>query len=149
FTNTLLCPACTLVVWFALDLMQGRKVTAIGAATAIVVGCVAITPAGGYISPGWAMLLGALAALPSHAIITWRTRTRIDETLAVPAAPGPAGLVGILFVGFFAKVAWNGVSNGLFYGDASQLWHQTVAVLVAPTYAFVVTFVLLKLIGLV
>ena len=60
FTNTLLSPACTLVVWFALDLMRGRKVTAIGAATAIVVGCVAITPAGGYISPGWAMLLGAL-----------------------------------------------------------------------------------------
>ena len=63
FTNTLLCPACTLVVWFALDLLRGRKVTAIGAATAIVVGCVAITPAGGYVSPGWAMLLGALAAL--------------------------------------------------------------------------------------
>ena len=73
FTNTLLCPACTLIVWFALDLIRGRKVTAIGAATAIVVGCVAITPAGGYISPGWAMLLGALAALPSYAIIVWRT----------------------------------------------------------------------------
>ena len=55
FTNTLLCPACTLVVWFTLDLIRGRKVTAIGAATAIVVGCVAITPAGGFISPGWAM----------------------------------------------------------------------------------------------
>src|SRR3954454_22957448 len=54
FTNTLLCPAATLVVWFALDLFRGRKVTAIGAATAIVVGCVAITPAGGYVSPGWA-----------------------------------------------------------------------------------------------
>jgi len=90
FTNTLLCPACTLVVWFALDLFRGRKVTAIGAATAIVVGCVAITPAGGYISPGWAMLLGALAALPSYAIIVWRTRTRVDETLDVLAAHGTA-----------------------------------------------------------
>jgi Amt family ammonium transporter len=149
FTNTLLCPACTLVVWFALDLIRGRKVTAIGAATAIVVGCVAITPAGGYISPGWAMLLGGLAALPSHAIISWRTRTRIDETLDVLAAHGTAGLVGILFVGFFAEEAWNGVSNGLFYGNAAQLWHQVLAILVAPTYAFIVTFGLLKLIGLV
>ena len=52
FVNTLLCPACTLVVWFALDLMRGRKVTAVGAATAIIVGCVGITPAGGYVSPG-------------------------------------------------------------------------------------------------
>ena len=62
FTNTLLCPACTLIVWFALELIRGRKVTGIGAATAIVVGCVAMTPAGGFVSPGWAMLLGALAA---------------------------------------------------------------------------------------
>ena len=64
FANTLLTPACTLFVWFLLDLARGRQVTAIGAATAIIVGCVAITPAGGFISPIWAMVLGALAALP-------------------------------------------------------------------------------------
>jgi Amt family ammonium transporter len=148
FVNTLLCPACTLVVWFALDLIRGRKVTAIGAATAIVVGCVAITPAGGFVSPGWAMLLGALAALPSYAIIVWRTRTRVDETLDVLAAHGMAGFVGILFIGFFAEIAWNGVSNGLFYGNAAQLGHQALAAVVTPVYAFTVTFVLLKLIGL-
>ena len=148
FTNTLLCPACTLVVWFSLDLIRGRKVTAIGAATAIVVGCVAITPAGGFISPGWAMLLGALAALPSYAIIVWRTRTRVDETLDVLAAHGTAGLVGILFIGFFAEAAWNGVADGLFYGNAAQLGHQALAVVVTPAYAFVATFLLLKLIGL-
>jgi Amt family ammonium transporter len=149
FVNTLLTPACTLVVWFTLDLIRGRKVTAIGAATAIVVGCVAITPAGGFISPGWAMLLGALAALPSYAIIVWRTRTRVDETLDVLAAHGLAGFTGILFIGLFAELAWNGVSNGLFYGNAAQLGDQALAALVTPIYAFVATFVLLKLIGLV
>ncbi|HEX6687978.1 MAG TPA: ammonium transporter, partial [Solirubrobacterales bacterium] len=148
FTNTLLCPACTLVVWFALDLIRGRKVTAIGAATAIIVGCVAITPAGGFISPGWAMALGALAALPSYAIIVWRTRTRVDETLDVLAAHGIAGFFGILFIGFFAELAWNGVSDGLFYGNAAQLGDQALAALAAPVYAFTATFVLLKLIGL-
>jgi Amt family ammonium transporter len=148
FTNTLLCPACTLVVWFVLDLVRGHKVTAIGAATAIVVGCVAITPAGGFISPGWAMLLGALAALPSYAIIVWRTRTRVDETLDVLAAHGMAGFFGILFIGFFAEAAWNGVSDGLFYGNAAQLGDQALAALAAPAYAFLATFVLLKLIGL-
>jgi Amt family ammonium transporter len=148
FVNTLLTPACTLIVWFALDLIRGRKVTAIGAATAIIVGCVAITPAGGFISPGWAMLLGALAALPSYAIIVWRTRTRVDETLDVLAAHGLAGFTGILFIGFFAELAWNGVSDGLFYGNAAQLGDQALAALVTPIYAFVVTFVLLKLIGL-
>ncbi|MDE3070527.1 MAG: ammonium transporter, partial [Acidobacteriota bacterium] len=69
FLNTLLAPACTLVVWFLLDLARGGRVTAIGAATAIIVGCVGITPAGGYVSPTFAMLLGALAALPSYAVI--------------------------------------------------------------------------------
>jgi len=149
FTNTLLCPAATLVVWFALDLMRGRKVTAIGAATAIIVGCVLITPAGGYVSPGWAMLLGALGAIPSYGIIVWRTRTRVDETLDVLAAHGTAGFIGILFIGFFAQEAWNGVSDGLFYGNAEQLLDQALAALAAPVYAFVMTFVLLKAIGAV
>jgi Amt family ammonium transporter len=149
FTNTLLCPAATLIVWFGLDLMRGRKVTAIGAATAIIVGCVLITPAGGYVSPGWAMLLGALGAIPSYAIIVWRTRTRVDETLDVLAAHGTAGLIGILFIGFFAQEVWNGASDGILYGNAGQLWDQAKAALAAPTYAFVATFVLLKAIGAV
>jgi ammonium transporter, Amt family len=149
FTNTLLCPAATLVVWFALDLIRGRKVTAIGAATAIIVGCVLITPAGGYVSPGWAMALGALGAIPSYGIIVWRTRTRVDETLDVLAAHGTAGFFGILFIGFFAQASWNGVSDGLFYGNAEQLLDQVFAALAAPAYAFVVTFVLLKVIGAV
>jgi Amt family ammonium transporter len=148
FTNTLLTPACTLAVWFVLDLVRGRRVTAIGAATAIIVGCVAITPAGGYISPAWAMGLGTVAALPSYAIILWRPRTRVDETLDVLAAHGTAGLTGILFVGFVAQISWNGKSNGLLYGHAAQLGHQVVAVLAGPAYAFTVTFLLLKLIGL-
>jgi ammonium transporter, Amt family len=147
FVNTLLCPACTLVVWFALDLMRGRKVTAIGAATAIIVGCVGITPAGGYVSPAWAMVLGALAALPSYAIIVWRTRTRVDETLDVLAAHGIAGLTGILFIGFFAQESWNGVSDGLAYGNPGQLADQVYAGLAAPAYAFVVTYLLLRILG--
>jgi Amt family ammonium transporter len=148
FTNTLLTPACTLVVWFALDLLRGRRVTAIGAATAIIVGCVGITPAAGYISPTWAMLLGGVAALPSYAIIVLRPRTRIDETLDVLAAHGTAGLTGILFIGFFAQFSWNGASNGLLYGNARQLGWQAIAALAGPAYAFTATFLLLRLIAL-
>ena len=149
FTNTLLCPACTLLVWFALDLMRGRRVTAVGAATAIIVGCVGITPAGGFVSPGWAMALGALVALPAYAVIVWRPRTRVDETLDVLAAHGIAGFFGILFIGFFAQASWNGVSDGLVYGNAAQLGDQALAALAAPVYAFVATFVLLKVMGFV
>jgi Amt family ammonium transporter len=149
FTNTLLTPACALITWFALDLIRGRRVTAIGAATAIIVGCVLITPAGGFVSPGWAMALGFLGALPCYAMIVWRPRTRVDETLDVLAAHGVAGFTGILFIGFVAQIGWNGVADGLFYGNAAQLGDQALAAIAAPAYAFGATFVLLKLIGLV
>jgi Amt family ammonium transporter len=147
FTNTLLAPACTLAVWFLLDIVRGGKITAIGAATAIIVGCVGITPAAGFISPSWAMALGALAALPSYAVIVWRTRTRVDDTLDVLAAHGVAGFTGILFIGFVAQLAWNGVSNGLFYGNAEQLGWQAVAAAAAPAYAFAMTYAILRVIG--
>lgn len=148
FTNTLLAPACTLVVWFLLDLLRGGRVTAIGAATAIIVGCVGITPAAGFVSPTWAMLLGAIAALPSYAFIVWRPRTRLDETLDVLAAHGLAGLTGILFIGFFAQLSWNGRANGLLYGHPGQLGWQALAAIAGPAYAFVATFVILRVVGL-
>jgi Amt family ammonium transporter len=149
FTNTMLTPACALLTWFALDLIRGRRVTAVGAATAIIVGCVLITPAGGFISPGWAMVLGFLGALPCYAVIVWRPRTRVDETLDVLAAHGIAGFTGILFLGLVAQIGWNGVADGLFYGDAGQFWSQALAAAVTPAYAFIGTFVLLKVVGAV
>ena len=148
FTNTRLTPACALMTWFILDLIRGRQVTAIGAATAIIVGCVGITPAAGFISPGWAMALGVVAALPSYAVIVLRPRFRVDETLDVLAAHGVAGFTGILFIGFFAQKDWNGLADGLVYGNASQLADQAIAALAAPTYAFAMTYALLRLIGL-
>jgi Amt family ammonium transporter len=148
FVNTLLTPACALAKWFVLDLLRSRHVTAIGAATAIIVGCVGITPAAGFISPIWAMALGVVAALPAYAVIVLRTRTRVDETLDVLAAHGIAGFTGILFIGIVAQAAWNGVSDGLLYGNAAQLADQALAAIVAPAYAFAMTFALLKLIAL-
>ncbi len=149
FVNTLLCPACTLVVWFVLDALRDRRVTAIGAATAVVVGCVGITPAAGYISPMASMLLGAVAALPSYALIMWRPRTRLDESLDVLAAHGTAGLTGMLFIGFFAERSWNGIGNGLLFGHPAQLLWQGIAVLAGPAYAFIGTYILMRLVGAV
>jgi Amt family ammonium transporter len=149
FTNTILCPSACLLTWFTLDAIRSRQVTAVGAATAIIVGCVGITPAGGFVSPGWALALGVIAGLASYAVITWRPRTRVDETLDVLAAHGIAGFVGILFIGFFAQASWNGISDGLLYGNAEQLWDQVKAAVVAPIYAFGMTFILLKVIELV
>jgi ammonium transporter, Amt family len=148
-TNTLLTPVCALVTWFVLDLLRSRHVTAIGAATAVIVGCVAITPAAGFVSPMWAMALGVGAALPCYAVIVWRPRTRVDETLDVLAAHGVAGFFGILFIGLFSQQAWNGIGDGLAYGDAGQFGVQALAAATAPAYAFGATFLLLKLVAAV
>ena len=148
FVNTLLTPATCLLTWFALDLARGRKVTAVGAGTAIIVGCVGITPAGGFVSPGWALALGVIVTLPCYAMFVWRPRTRVDETLDVLAAHGIAGFVGILFIGFVAQADWNGIADGLLYGDSALLGDQALAALVAPAYAFGATFVLLTLMRL-
>jgi len=66
----------------------------------------------------------------------------------VLAAHGVAGFTGILFIGFVAQFAWNGVSDGLLYGNAAQLGDQALAAIAAPAYAFGATFVLLKLVAL-
>src|SRR5215217_8941433 len=149
FVNTLLCPAATLFTWMMLDLIRDKKVTAVGAATAIIAGCVLITPAGGFISPGWALVLGAVGAIPIYFVIVYRPRTSVDETLDVLAAHGVAGFLGILFIGFVAQQSWNGVSDGWFYGHIGQLGDQALAALATPIYAFGATFVLLKVIGMV
>jgi Amt family ammonium transporter len=94
------------------------------------------------------MVLGAVGALPCYAVIVWRPRTRVDETLDVLAAHGVAGFTGILFIGFFASLAWNGVSDGLFFGNASQLGDQALAALVTPLYAFGMTYALLSVMNL-
>ena len=148
FTNTLLTPACALLTWFALDAVRGRTVTAIGAATAIIVGCVLITPAGGFIAPGWAMALGFAGAVPCYAVVAYRTRTRVDETLDVLAAHGIAGFTGILVIGLVAQASWNGgLGDGLFYGNADLLLDQVLAAIAVPVYAFTVTYILLKVLG--
>jgi ammonium transporter, Amt family len=149
FTATMLAPAGTLVVWTLLDLMRQKRSTAVGAATAIVVGLVAITPAAGFVGPMSAIALGALAAVPSYYGLIWRSSTKLDDSLDVVAAHGLGGTVGALLTGVFAQKAMNGVADGLLFGNPRQLVIQAVAVAAAIVYSGVGSFVLLKVIGAV
>jgi ammonium transporter, Amt family len=148
FVNTLLAPSATLVTWTLLDLGRSRKATAVGAATGIVVGLVAVTPAAGYVSPLSAVLLGVVSALPSYYALLWRARTRLDDSLDVVAAHGLGGTVGALLTGVLAQKAWSGGADGLLFGHPGQLGLQAVAVAVALLYSAAGTFGLLKLVGL-
>jgi Amt family ammonium transporter len=149
FTNTMLAPAGTLVVWTLLDLSRNRKATAVGAATAIVVGLVAITPAAGFVGPRAGLLIGMVAAFPSYFALVYRARTRLDDSLDVVAAHGLGGTVGALLTGVFAAKAWNGTADGLLHGNPGQLGVQALAVLATIAYSAVASFALLKVVGLV
>ena len=149
FTTTMLAPAATLVVWTLLDMMRSSKPTAVGAATAIVVGLVAVTPAAGYVSPMSALLLGGIAAVPSYFAIILRAKTSLDDSLDVVAAHGVGGSVGALLTGVFAERAFNGVADGALFGNPGQLLVQGAAILAAIVYSGVGSFILLRLIGLV
>jgi len=149
FATTMLAPAGTLVVWTMLDMVRNGKATAVGGATAIVVGLVAVTPAAGFISPLNAILLGGIAAVPSYYGLLFRVRTRLDDSLDVVAAHGLGGTVGALLTGVFAQKAWNGATDGLLFGNPGQLGIQAVAVLATIAYSGLATFGLLKLIALI
>ena len=149
FITTMLAPAATLVVWTFLDVMRSGKATAVGAATAIVVGLVAITPAAGFINPMNAILLGAIAAVPSYFALQLRAKTSLDDSLDVLAAHGVGGTVGALLTGVFAQKALNGLTDGALFGNPAQIGIQATAVAATIVYSGVVSFILLKVIGTV
>jgi ammonium transporter, Amt family len=150
FTNTFLAPMATLVVWTLLDYARTGRATAVGGATGIVVGLVAITPAAGFVSPAGALILGAVAALPSYLAIALRSRTRIDDSLDVFAGHGIGGLTGALLTGVLAQKLWNSAGNdGLLYGNPAQVGVQALGALSAAVYAAAMTFVILKVLSFV
>jgi ammonium transporter, Amt family len=148
FATTMLAPMAALCVWMALDALRTKRATAVGAATAIVIGLVVITPAAGFVSPTSALIMGALGAIPSYYAIVWRSRTRLDDSLDVLAGHGVGGISGALLTGVFAEKAWGG-TDGLLHGNPAQFGVQAVGVVATIVYSAVVSFVLLKAIGAV
>jgi Amt family ammonium transporter len=144
FVNTLLAPAATLVVWALFDMARGGRVTAVGIATGMVVGLVAITPAAGFVGPSAALAIGALAALPSYLIMLWRARSRLDDALDVFAAHGVGGISGALLTGVFASRAWGAPVDG----SLTQLGIQALAVTCALVFSAVGTLAVAGLVGL-
>jgi Amt family ammonium transporter len=148
FVTTMLAPAATLVVWTFLDMLRSGKPTAVGCATAIVVGLVAITPAAGFVSPLSAIVLGGIAAVPSYLALIIRAKTSLDDSLDVVAAHGVGGTVGAILTGVLADKALNGVFDGALHGNPAQVGIQAAAVATAIVYSGVVSFILLKVISL-
>ena len=151
FTNTLLTPGLHAASsGSSLDLIRGRKVTAIGAATAIIVGCVADHPGGRLHQPR----LGDGARRPRRRCPATRSssggrgpgstrRSTCSPPTASPASPGSSSSASS------PRSPGTASPTASSTATPAQLGDQALAALAAPVYAFGVTFVLLKLIGLV
>lgn len=148
FVVTNLSAAAATVSWMIIDTITKGRPSATGIAIGGVCGLVAITPASGFVTPASAIIIGLIAGVVSNLVSRWRVRTRLDDTLDVFACHGVSGIWGSIATGLFATTAVNPAgANGLFYGNPSQLLVQVEAVLVVIVFAFVVSFVLLKIIN--
>ncbi|HEY9206448.1 MAG TPA: ammonium transporter [Candidatus Methanoperedens sp.] len=143
-TNT--AAAAAALMWTLLSWYHKRP-SVIGAATGGVVGLVAITPASGYVTPLAAIVIGAVGATISYYAMLFRSKQNVDDSLDVWACHGLGGTWGAIATGIFATVAVNSAgANGLLYGNPGQLVTQVIAVGVTWVYAFVMTFILAKII---
>lgn len=141
-TNT--AAAAGTLTWMVLGWLE-RKPSALGMATGAVAGLVAITPASGYVGPLAAVAIGVGAGLICYYAVVLRMKLRIDESLDVLGVHGVGGAWGAIATGIFASKLINPAgANGLIYGGARQLAVQVAAVGVIMIYAFVVTWVLAK-----
>ncbi|EYB69605.1 ammonium transporter [Deinococcus phoenicis] len=141
--TTLVAPAAALLTWLAWESRGTGKPTAVGAATGLVVGLVAITPACAFVTPWAATVIGGLGATASFWTVQVKPRLGADDALDVFACHGVAGIVGALLTG---ALAWTTGSGGPVGG---QLVIQLVSVAVSVLYTGLGSFVLLKLVSLV
>jgi Amt family ammonium transporter len=162
--NTNLATAVAFLTWVAWDYIFGDKPSLIGSVNGMITGLVAITPSAGFVTGWGALFIGMIGSTIVWMAIRFLSRAPIfrsvDDTLGVIYTHGIAGLCGGLMVGLFAApgmveyIGIGGASNlpglaGLFYGGGMKLfWHQAGAALTIIVWDGVMTFLMLKLIGL-
>jgi Amt family ammonium transporter len=139
-----------MAMWTALEWIQLGKPTTLGAASGAIAGLATITPAAGFVGPNSAIAIGLIAGLVCYMAVNLKARLKFDDSLDVVGIHGVGGITGTLLLGIFATRAANpGGVDGLLAGSITQLGHQIVGIVVVSAYAFVVSWVLLKVINAV
>jgi Amt family ammonium transporter len=147
FVTTHLGAAGGAIGWLAVEWRHRGKPTALGVASGLVAGLVAITPAAGFVSPAASILIGLVASIVCYGAVLAKYKYGYDDSLDAFGIHGVGGLTGALLTGVFAQKALNDAGNdGLLAGNAKQLGVQALACLAAGAYAVVVTYVVLKII---
>jgi Amt family ammonium transporter len=146
FVTTNTASAAAALSWMFMEWKHTGKPTMLGVATGAVAGLVAITPGAGFVGPISAIIIGAVAGIVCYYAVVMKTRLGYDDSLDVVGVHGVGGTWGALATGLFASTAVNaGGADGLFFGNAAQLWPQILSILATWIYAGVGTWIILKI----
>ncbi|MFJ6699214.1 ammonium transporter [Streptomyces sp. NPDC091272] len=153
FVNTQVATAAAMLAWLAYEKIRHGAFTTLGAASGAVAGLVAITPAGGSVSPLGAIAVGVIAGVVCAMAVGLKYRFGYDDSLDVIGVHLVGGVLGSLLVGFFATGGVQSDAKGLFYGGGlEQLGKQAVGVLAVLAYSLAVSallaFVIDKVMGM-
>ncbi|MEW6350679.1 MAG: ammonium transporter [Thermodesulfobacteriota bacterium] len=147
FVVTHMATAAAAMSWVLAEWVIKGKPTTLGFASGAVAGLVAITPAAGFVGPVSSVILGAVAGVLCYLGVLAKSALGYDDSLDVIGVHGVGGTWGAIATGLFASKLINEAgNNGLFFGNAAQLWPQVVAVLATIVYSFVVSLVILLVI---
>ncbi|MER7139914.1 ammonium transporter [Streptomyces sp. NPDC000341] len=139
--NTLVAGCTGLLGWLFVEQRRDGHPTTFGAASGVVAGLVAITPACGTVGVLGAAVVGLAAGVVCSYAVAWKFRFDYDDSLDVVGVHFVGGVVGTLLIGLFATSTMTGGTDGLFYGGgAGQLARQTGAVLAVAAYTFLMTY---------
>lgn len=138
-TNTLLATCAAGLAWLIVEKIRDKKATSLGAASGIVAGLVAITPACANVTPMGAILLGLVAGAVCAWAVTLKYKLGFDDSFDVVGIHLVGGLVGTLALGFLASdLVEEGGQNGLLYGgDLNLLIVQIIAAAGVMVYSLI------------
>jgi len=137
WVNTMAATAAACLGWLATERVRDGHATSLGAASGIVAGLVAITPACSAVTPLGAVAIGLLAGGVCALAVGLKFRFGYDDSLDVVGVHLVGGIVGTLSIGFFASASAPAAVDGLFYGGGvDQLWRQAVAAGAVLLYSF-------------
>jgi Amt family ammonium transporter len=135
--------------WMFAEWGFGKKPSLLGILSGAIAGLVAITPAAGFVGPVGAFFIGLIAGIACYwASTKLKNKFGYDDSLDVFGIHGVGGTVGALLTGIFAKEAIGGAA-GLLEGNIGQLWTQFIGVGFTIIYTGVLTYIILKIVGLI
>jgi Amt family ammonium transporter len=137
FINTIAAPAAGVLGWLVVERLKEGKATSVGAASGAVAGLVAITPACASLTPVWAIVLGLITGALCALAIELKFKLGFDDSLDVVGIHLIGGLIGTLFIGFFATDV-----GLLFSGSFDQLGKQAIAAFTVLIFSFVISYVI-------